>query len=143
MVYGSTTSTISLSATGMQVIDILRTNPSIIFTKPNHERASWWDVPLNIYNNYDEESNAMRDALKKSGVESTKVTHHRTQAVQFAGKMGLTTEQVTTLTKHITNKINVAYLPEVEEETMKVMSGFEKVNIGKITLLFYLHLEFD
>lgn len=92
-------------ATARKVIQILCSDPLINFMKPKKERASWWDIPLNHYNSYNKESNSMKDVLNKSCVESTKVTHHCTQAVQFAGSKGLTMEQVTTLIKHITNKI--------------------------------------
>ena len=70
----------------------------------------------------------MRDVHKHTVVDSSKVTHHRSQAVQYAGSQGLTMEQVQTLTKHMTNKLHVSYQPEVEAECMKVMSGFRKVS---------------
>ena len=36
-------------------------------------------------------------------------------------------EQVQTITKHVTNRLNSSYQPEVEMEVLKVMSGFKKV----------------
>ena len=72
----------------------------------------------------------MKDVYKSTGVDSSKVTHHRSQAVQYAGSQGLTMEQVQTLTKHITNKLHISYQPEVEAECMKVMSGFKKVSFA-------------
>lgn len=94
---------------------------------PN-ERAEWWDIPLNEFSNYSEESNAMRHVLAAAGLDllGSKVTHHRTQAVQYAGSRGLQPWQVCTFTKHITEKFHSAYQPEVEEESMRVMSGFRK-----------------
>ena len=65
-------------------------------------------------------------------VKSTKITHHRYQAVQIAGANGLTMEQVQTITKHVTNRLNSSYQPEVEIEVLKVMSGFKKVNFFQI-----------
>lgn len=92
------------------------------------ERASWWDIPLNEYKNYSSESSEMKQVLNVAGIEvkSGKLTHHRTQAVQVAGSSGLRPDQVCTMTKHVQDKYHSAYMPEVEEETMRVMSGFRK-----------------
>ena len=46
--------------------------------------------------------------------------------VQYGGSQGLTGEQISTVTKHRQDKLHTAYMPEVEEETLKVMSGFKK-----------------
>ena len=102
----------------------------INFLKPGKNgRALWWDKPLNYYKSYSEESSAMRQVLAAAGIyvqHGGKLTHHRTQMVQTAGSRGLQPYQVCTMTKHIPDKLHSAYLPEVEEETMKVMSGFRK-----------------
>jgi hypothetical protein len=90
------------------------------------KRANWWDISLNDFETYSSESSAMRQIFTNSGVKSSKLTHHRTQSVQYAGSKGLAPAQVSTLTKHILDKFHSAYAPEVEEETMKVMSGFRK-----------------
>jgi hypothetical protein len=70
----------------------------------------------------------MRQVLAATGLDALggKVTHHRTQAVQYAGSRGLQPWQVCTFTKHMTEKFHSAYQPEVEEESMRVMSGFRK-----------------
>ena len=115
-------------ATALLVVNILRTDPTLNFKKSPKRRANWWDIPINRYKDYDQESHAMRDVLNSANVKSTKVTHHRYQAVQNAGANGLTMEQVQTITKHITNRLNSAYQPEVELECLKVMSGFKKVS---------------
>jgi Centromere DNA-binding protein complex CBF3 subunit, domain 2 len=78
------------------------------------------------YTEYSQMSNAMNDVLEKSGVDFCKSTHFRTQAVQYAGSRGLTADQMATITKHILDKLRSAYAPEVDEECMKVMSGFRK-----------------
>jgi hypothetical protein len=73
-------------------------------------RAAWWDIPLNEYSNYSAESNAMRQVLTATGLDvlGGKVTHHRTQAVQYAGSRGLQPWQVCTFTKHMTEKFHSA-----------------------------------
>ena len=114
-------------ATGLIVIHILRTHNNIHFYKPQNQRSTWWDIPVNKYTEYIHESQAMRDVLAVANVKSTKVTHHRWQAVQTAGTNGLRMEQVQTITKHVTNRLNSSYQPEVEMEVLKVMSGFKKV----------------
>jgi hypothetical protein len=72
-------------------------------------------------------ANTMNDVLEKANVAFCKSTHLRTQAVQYASSRGLASDQINTITKHILDKLNSAYQPEVEEECMKVMSGFREV----------------
>ena len=90
--------------------------------------AMWWGISLNNFDTYSQESSAMRQMLSAAGLNiyGGKVTHHRSQMVQTAGSRGLSPWQVCTMTKHIQDKYHSAYLPEVEEESMKVMSGFRK-----------------
>jgi hypothetical protein len=91
--------------------------------------ASWWNISLSDYSTYSEECNAMKQVLACAGYlerYSTKVTHHRTACVQYGGSQGLTAEQISTITKHKLDKLHSAYMPEVEEETLRVMSGFRK-----------------
>jgi hypothetical protein len=88
----------------------------------------WWLVPLNHYTSYAQESNAMKDVLKSTDVTSAKVTHHRLQAVQYAGSRGLIPWQIKTMTKHCSEKLEESYLPEVDMESLRVMSGFRKVS---------------
>jgi hypothetical protein len=111
----------------MHVINELRQNTTINFYHENKdERADWWDTPLVEFQDGNEESAAMKDVLKKTGVSSCKVTHHRTQAVQHGGAEGLAPWQISTFTKHMTEKIHSAYFPECNEEAMHVMSGHKK-----------------
>ena len=46
---------------------------------------------------------------EKTGVISTKKTHHRTAAIQHAGFLGLFPHQINTLTKYMIDKQNNAY----------------------------------
>jgi hypothetical protein len=111
----------------MHVINELRQNTTINFYhEEKDERAPWWDTPLVDFASGDAESKAMTDVLKKTGVSSCKVTHHRTQAVQHGGAEGLAPWQISTFTKHMTEKIHAAYFPECNEEAMHVMSGYKK-----------------
>jgi hypothetical protein len=52
-------------------------------------RASWWDKALIACDTLNEESNAMKDVCKATGVEGCKITHNRTYAVKMAGREGL------------------------------------------------------
>jgi hypothetical protein len=91
--------------------------------------CDWWHIPISDYSTYSTECNAMKQVLANTGSldrYSTKVTHHRAACVQYGGSQGLTAEQLSTITKHKLDKLNSAYMPEVEEETLKVMSGFRK-----------------
>jgi hypothetical protein len=54
------------------------------------------------------------------------LTHHRTHAVQLGGSEGLAPWQLNTFTKHMLDKLNSAYQPEMNQETAKVMASFEK-----------------
>lgn len=36
-------------ATGLIVIELLRTNPAVQFIKSPNNRALWWDIPINKY----------------------------------------------------------------------------------------------
>lgn len=92
------------------------------------ERAEWWDTPLTEYDSYSEESSRMRLVIADADLADrySKVTHHRSMMVQYAGSRGLQPYQINTMTKHMLEKMHSAYQPEVEEETLKVMSGFRK-----------------
>jgi hypothetical protein len=113
--------------TALHVINTLRENPTINFKHlDKKERASWWDFPLIDYESLDQESSAMKEVLAATEVESCKVTHNRTQAVQRAGSEGLAPWQVNTFTKHLLNKFHTAYQSESDKEACKVMAGFSK-----------------
>jgi hypothetical protein len=113
--------------TAMHVINELRRNTTINFYHRNkHARAPWWDTPLVVFEDGYQESAAMSAVLKATGVSSCKVTHHRTQAVQHGGAEGLAPWQISTFTKHMTEKLNSAYFPECNHESMHVMSDHKK-----------------
>jgi hypothetical protein len=105
-------------STGALLIMRLRDlEDGISFLRPNgkNERAQWWDIPLNYYETYSEESTAMRQVLTAAGVlvqHGGKLTHHRSQMVQTAGSRDLQPAwQVSTFTKHILDKYHSACLP--------------------------------
>ena len=102
-------------------INFLRENPST--------RALWWDFQLSEYNTYSQESVRMLKVFKTATVDHNgKPTHFRTQAVQYGGSRGLEPYQICTYKKHITDKFHLSYQPEVDEEALKVMSGFRKLD---------------
>jgi hypothetical protein len=115
-------------ATAALVIMKLRRLDSRVNFLNANPRPVWWDIPLNQYDTYNMESSAMRQALQSADLfdKHTKVTHHRSMAIQHGGSRGLTPNQISTFTKHQQDKLNRSYMPEVEEETLKVMCGFKK-----------------
>jgi len=132
-------------ATGLLLIMKLRAlGNEINFLHVNKKtsRASWWDIQLNAYDTYSKEEAAIRQVYAGTGVDAGKVTHHRLQAVQHAGSQGCQPWQVSTMTKHVHDKLNMSYLPEVEIETIKIMSGFRKASTNcyeyDIVLYFYI-----
>jgi hypothetical protein len=114
--------------TALHVIDDLRKDTTINFYHLDTDaRASWWDKPLIEYKGASgQESAAMTQVYAETGVESCKLTHNRTHAVQLGGSEGLAPWQLNTFTKHMLDKLNSAYVPEMNRETAKVMASFEK-----------------
>jgi hypothetical protein len=113
--------------TALHIINDLRNNSTINFYHvEKSKRAPWWDTPLVAFTKRDEESSAIKQVYKKTGVSSCKVTHHRTHAIQLAGSEGLAPYQVATISKHITEKLTSAYMPEIDKQACKVMADFGK-----------------
>ncbi len=111
----------------LTVINDLRKDTTINFLhEDKDQRAPWWDKPLIEFENAGEDSGAMKQVYRNTGVKSCKLTHHRTHAVQLAGSEGLAPWQINTMTKHMIDKLNSAYQPEMDRETAKVMSGHER-----------------
>jgi hypothetical protein len=111
-------------ALAKHVIWDLKNNPAISFTHQNPlERAEWWDEELIDIQTYSQQSAAIKDVYEKTGVSSCKVTHHRTLAVQHAGSEGLAPYQISTMTKHMLDKLHSSYMCEVDKEVCKVMAG--------------------
>ena len=105
----------SVFATAMYVLwSVNATNPEFSHRNKN-ERATWWDIPLIDWEAYSEASNSTREIFKAMGVNSCKVTHHRTSALQYAGFEGLTPPQVNTMTNHLVEKQFSAYGSEAEK----------------------------
>jgi hypothetical protein len=121
----------SVFSTGVLLIKLLRhVGGSITFTQPNKNiDANWWGVELSNFNKINDQSQPMLECYEKTGVDhNCKVTHQRTQAVLIGGSKGLNNRQITSFTKHTTDKFHTAYLPDCEETAMKVMCGFRKVS---------------
>lgn len=83
------------------------------------KRADWWDIPLIDWEVYNDASNAAKDVMLGSGVDTCKVTHHRTAALQYAGFYGLAPWQINTMTNHIVEKMFSAYQSVAEYKTNK------------------------
>jgi hypothetical protein len=117
----------SVFNTALHVINDLSTDTTINFYHYDKKlRAAWWDKPLIEYEASGQESSAMTQVYAATGVESCKLTHNRTHAVQLGGSEGLAPWQLNTFTKHMLDKLNSAYQPEMNRETAKVMAAFEK-----------------
>jgi hypothetical protein len=117
----------SVFNTALHIVNELRQDATINFYHyRKEERASWWDKELIQYNASGKESAAMTQVYRETGVESYKMTHNRTHAVQLGGSEGLAPWQLNTFTKHMLDKLNSAYQPEMNRETAKVMAAFEK-----------------
>jgi hypothetical protein len=120
----------SLCAVGglaFHLINTLRQDGDIDFYQADKTvRASWWDKALIACDTLNEESNAMKDAHKATGVEGCEITHNRTYAVQMAGSEGLAPHQINSFTKHMLEKFHKSHQAEVDKEACKVMAGFSK-----------------
>jgi hypothetical protein len=120
----------SLRAVGslaFHLINTLRQDGDIDFYHADKTaRASWWDKALIAYDTLNEESNAMKDVRKATGVEGCKITHNRTYAVQMAGSEGLAPHKINSFTKHMLKKFHKSYQAEVDKEACKVMAGISK-----------------
>ena len=74
-------------ATAALVIMKLRELDSRVnfFAGSPRKAASWWNIPINDYSTYSEESNAMKQVVTTTGTlnrYSSKVTYHRSKCVQ-------------------------------------------------------------
>jgi hypothetical protein len=80
----------------------------------------------------------MKTIYKPTGVQSCKVTHHCTAALQYAGVLP---HQINTLTNHILDKQHAAYQLQAEWEVHWTKSSFLLVfcNTRKLSH-FYLDL---
>jgi hypothetical protein len=108
------------------VINDLSTDTTIHFYYYDKKLcAAWWDKPLIKYEASGQESLAMMQVYAATGVESCKLTHNRTHAVQLGGSEGLAPWQLNTFIKHMLDKLNLAYQPEMNQEA-KVMAAFDK-----------------
>ena len=106
----------SVFATAAHVVYTLCSKNVSFLHENKKERAAWWDLPLVEWDSYSETANSTKQIFKATAIESCKVTHLRTNAVQAAGFEGLQPHQVNTLTKHMVEKMFSAYQSIVEKE---------------------------
>lgn len=116
----------SVFATAVSVINTLRTTPMNFYHVEKKKRAPWWDIPLIEFDTLSQQTHAIKQAYVATGVDSCKVTHHRTQCVQYGGSESLAPWQINTLTKHMIEKFHKSYQSNCDKETLKVMAGFKK-----------------
>jgi hypothetical protein len=115
----------SVFSTAASAMFKLTNHPTVNFCHPGDTRltrASWWDIPPNDSDEHSgecakqcfalfslgsasaEASNSTKETCKACGIKTSKVTHHRTTALQLAGFEGLHPHQINTMTKH--NKLD-------------------------------------
>jgi hypothetical protein len=117
----------SVFNTALHVIHDLSNDTTInFFHNDKNGQAFWWDKPLINHEESGQESAAMTAVYTATGVASCKLTHNCTHAVQLGGSEGLAPWQLNTFTKHMLDKLNSAYQPEMNQLTAKVMAAFEK-----------------
>jgi hypothetical protein len=63
-----------------------------------------------------EQKDASASIYKGAGFRSCKVTHERTNVIQYGGSSGLTPHQINTFTNHMLDKLNSAYQSEADLE---------------------------
>ena len=66
----------------------------------------------------------MTKLFRETGIDSCKVTHQRTTAIQHAGLEGLGPTQINYFTHHMLEKQHSAYAAVTDRDTCKVMAGF-------------------
>ena len=106
----------SVFATAAHVVYTLFSKNVSFLHENKNECAAWWDLPLVEWESYSETANSTKQIFKATAIESCKVTHLRTNAVQAAGFEGLQPHQINTLTKHMVEKMFSAYQSIVEKE---------------------------
>ena len=111
--------------TACAVIYKLSRAADIDFLHPDRRaRAKWWDLDLIDFSTLSQESSAMSQVFKATKIDPCKLTHHRTNAVQRAGSESMAPHQISTMTKHVLDKMHQAYYPEVDKKLCAVMAGF-------------------
>ena len=76
----------SVFNTAMAVIWTLNQRPNVHFNYPNKlTYADWWKIPLIEWEHYSDTANATKEIYKATGVTASKLTHHRTTALQTLG----------------------------------------------------------
>ena len=106
----------SVFATAGHVVYTLASKNVNFFHENKNTHAAWWDLSLVEWESYSETANSTKQIFKAMAIESCKVTHLRTNAVQAAGFEGLFPHQINTLTKHMVEKMFSAYQSIVEKE---------------------------
>jgi hypothetical protein len=67
----------------------------------------------------------MKIAFKNAEIyDMAKITHQHTMAIQYGASRGLNSTQISSCTKHRTDKLHNCFMPGSDLVAMKVMSGF-------------------
>ena len=106
----------------------------------------WQNFKLVGFKNYDEAYKAVTDVLKKCNISSSKVTHLRKSGVDYGASRGLSTAEISTISKHVTpgqGKCNKVYMPKLLSDLLHVMAGFnskEQYEVPRSKLFMYTDL---
>jgi hypothetical protein len=113
----------SVFATSLLVILKLQTMAG----KLTYSHNLWFTTPLTNFKTPKQMSKGMRNVLKEAKIlNPAKIMHHCAQCVLYAASHGLTEYQIRSLTKRVTECLAKNYMPKVDLETCKVMSGSTK-----------------
>lgn len=124
----------SVFSTALYVIFCVTKNPTLNFLHPERlQGAPWWGIPLIEWASYSEASNSTQEVLDATGISSTKLTHHRTAALQYGGFEGLRPDQINTMTHHMIDKQHSAYQSVTEREVSKKLYSQLPSRLGLCT----------
>jgi len=124
----------SVFSTALKVVYTLSRDNTVSFLHEDKtKRCLWWDRPLIGWDDLSSASSAMTQIYKATGVIAPKVTHDRTQAIQYGGAEGLQPFQIHSLSKHLTDKFHRSYQSEADKEVSRNLISiydFSYVSLG-------------
>ncbi|MEL7343007.1 MAG: hypothetical protein AAGM67_21165, partial [Bacteroidota bacterium] len=84
----------------------------------------WYAHFLTSWRTYEAQVQAFNRVEKATGVKWGKKTHLRKVGIDRASAMGASREEIANLSKHSSDKIDTAYMPELPVEALHVGAGF-------------------
>ena len=84
----------------------------------------WYRLKFVSWDTLHAQDTYYRAMYKKAGIKWGKVTHVRKLAIDTAKQGGASREDISQMSKHGKESIDVSYLPELPPETMHILAGF-------------------